>query len=290
MIHDNHSAAPSVSRRDALAQLAALAAMGVAAAPALASTLDAPRRIERIGLQLYTVRRAMAHDLLDTLNAIAAAGITEVEFAGYYEKSAAWWRTELSARGLTTPATHVGLPPTDTAWAPHLDLARQMGHRYVIVPFVGNDFRGVDGYRRLADRLNAGGALAQRLELTMGYHNHDFELSPLPSGENGLDVLLANTDPALVSFELDLYWCVKGGADPLRYLTQHSARFSCCHVKDAGPAPERDMRDVGAGTIDFRSIIATGRKGALRHWFIEHDNPTDPLASIAASARAMRAF
>jgi sugar phosphate isomerase/epimerase len=81
---------------------------------------------------------------------------------------------------------------------------------------------------------------------------------------------------------------VKAGQDPLAIMQRWPNRIVAVHVKDAGPAPERRMTDVGAGTIDFKTILATGRTQGLRHWFIEHDNPTDPLASITASAAALK--
>lgn len=250
--------------------------------------LERRLRIERIGLQLYTVRRAMATDLEGTIAAVAAAGITELEFAGYYNKSAQWWRDLMRGHGLTSPATHIGLPTTDAEWEPYFAMSKEMGHTYVIVPSVGNAYRGADGFKRLADRLNSGGALARAAGLRMAYHNHDFEFAPLDLGGNGMAVLLANADPSVVEFELDIYWAVKGGQNPLRMMTEHPNRFVCCHVKDAGPAPALEMMDVGAGTIDFESILTAGRKVGLKHWFIEHDQPKDALASIVASAAAMK--
>ena len=256
-----------------------------------AGALDDPTllRLDRIGLQLYTVRSALAKDLEGTIAAAAAAGVNELEFAGYYDRDANWWKAVLDRHQLTAPATHIGLPAKDEDWAPHFERANAMGHRYVIVPSSAREFRSPDGWKRLAERLNAGGELANRAGLRMGYHNHDYELSGA-EGARGLDVLLANTSPELVDFELDLYWVVKAGADPLTIMRAHPTRFACCHVKDAGPPPERAMLDVGAGTIDFKSILAAGRSQALRHWFIEHDNPRDPLETVRRGAAALKAM
>jgi sugar phosphate isomerase/epimerase len=87
---------------------------------------------------------------------------------------------------------------------------------------------------------------------------------------------------------MDIYWTVKAEQDPLALMKRWPNRIVAVHVKDAGPAPERKMMDVGAGTIDFKTILATGRKQGLQHWFIEHDTPTDPIASITASAAALK--
>jgi sugar phosphate isomerase/epimerase len=315
--HDASRGAADWSRRDALRALAA----GVVAPAALARALgaqgrqgvadgaatgaDAVRdgegsavgagpargaRIDRIGLQLYTVRRAMATDLEGTIAAVAAAGVREVEFAGYHDKPATWWRATLERHGLTSPSTHLGLPRTDGDWAPLLDQSVAMGHRWVIVPFVGAEFRGSRAaWQRLAARLNALGERCRPLGLRAGYHNHDFEFAPV-EGTTGFDIIAAETDPTLVDLELDLYWTVKGGHDPLAHFARLPGRITCCHVKDAGPAPERAMRDVGAGTLDFKGILAAGRRAGLAHWFIEHDNPADPVASVRASAAAMQGY
>jgi sugar phosphate isomerase/epimerase len=248
----------------------------------------AGRRIERVGLQLYTVRKALAKDLEGTIAAIAAAGVRELEFAGYYEKSAVWWRTLLGRHGLTTPATHVGLPRTDAEWAPHFAFAKELEHTWVIVPWLGNADRvDVASWRRVADRLNRAGEMAKRAGVNLGYHNHDFEFARV-GDTTGFEILMAHTDPALVDFELDLYWAVRAGQDPIAMMSRWNGRFTCCHVKDAGPPPARTMLDVGAGTIDFEGILDAGRAQGLRHWFIEHDNPADPMASVRASALAMQ--
>ena len=243
--------------------------------------------LESIGLQLYTVRRAMAQDLEGTIAAIADAGVTELEFAGYYERDALWWNSLLSRHGLTAPATHIALPSNDSGWAPHFERANAMGHRYVIVPSSSTQFRNPDGWKRLSDRLNSAGQLASNAGLRMGYHNHDYELTG-EVGQRGLDILLANTSADLVDFELDIYWAVKAGTDPLTLLREHPTRFACCHVKDAGPPPERAMMDVGEGTIDFKTLIEFGRQNALKHWFIEHDNPRDPMETVRRGATVLK--
>jgi sugar phosphate isomerase/epimerase len=92
---------------------------------------------------------------------------------------------------------------------------------------------------------------------------------------------LNETDPGHVDFEIDLYWIIKGGCDPLDYFETHPGRFTLCHVKDM--AEGGDMADVGSGRIDFAAIFAQRRQAGLQYFFVEHDNPPDPLASIASS-------
>jgi len=292
-MHSSSFSESALSRREVLRLLAAGVA-GSALLPALtyatSSDDEARRRIGRIGLQLYTVRSALSKDIEGTIAAVAAAGITELEFAGYYNKSPAWWTELLKKHALTAPATHEALPATDDGWPAIFDRAKGMGHEIVIVPFVSNTYRGTrDNWMRLAERLDTGAQQAKAAGLQFAYHNHDFEFAPV-EGTTGYDILTSQTDASLVKLELDMYWAVKAGRDPLEIMTRHSGRVICCHVKDASAAPERTMLDVGAGTIDFKTLLAKGRTVGLKHWFIEHDQPTDPLASIRASAAAMLKF
>ncbi|MEY4855592.1 MAG: hypothetical protein RLZZ97_422 [Gemmatimonadota bacterium] len=292
----------ALSRREAL-QLLAAGMAGSAVLPALAAAASsadssadssaesrhvaARRRIGRIGLQLYTVRSALSKDIEGTIAAVAAAGITELEFAGYFGKTPAWWSALLKRHALTAPATHEALPVTDDGWPAIFDRAHGMGHAIVIVPNVGNNYRGTrDNWMKLSERLNAGAQKAKAAGLQFAYHNHEFEFAPV-GDTTGYEILTANTDASLVKLELDLYWAVKAGRDPLEIMTAHQGRVICCHVKDASAAPERTMLDVGAGTIDFKMLLDKGRKLGLTHWFIEHDQPTDALASVKASVAAM---
>ena len=280
----------ALSRREVL-QLLAAGMAGSAVLPALATAasgdFETRRRIGRIGLQLYTVRSALAKDLEGTIAAVAAAGITELEFAGYYGKTPEWWSELLRKHHLTAPATHEALPATDDGWPAIFDRAKGMGHEIVIVPFVGNNYRGTrDNWMKLSERLNTGAQKAKAAGLQFAYHNHDFEFAPV-GDTTGYEILTSNTDASLVKLELDMYWAVKAGRDPLEIMTTHKGRVICCHVKDASAAPERKMLDVGAGTIDFKMLLDKGRKLGLKHWFIEHDQPVDALASIKASAAAM---
>jgi sugar phosphate isomerase/epimerase len=108
----------------------------------------------------------------------------------------------------------------------------------------------------------------------VGFHNHDVEFRPV-DGRLPMDILVAETDPALVTFELDLYWISVAGHDPVTYLNSHPGRFSMVHVKDMDGSEERRMVDPGEGTIDFPGIYAARERAGIRHWFVEHDRPAD---------------
>jgi sugar phosphate isomerase/epimerase len=284
---DGGSPARSMSRREALGALGAAAA-GALALPRVVAAFER-HGVSRppVGVQLYTVRALMQRDLDGTLAALAAAGVREVEFAGYFDRTPAALRQRLDTLGLTAPAAHVPLPATAAGWEPVLDAAAALGHRWCVVPWVGNDVRAsLDGWRRLADALNDAGRRAAERGLRVAYHNHDFEFA-VQDGRVAFDVLADALDPALVDLELDLYWAVKAGRDPAAIFAARPGRFPLWHLKDAGPAPERAMRDVGAGTIDFAALFARAAEAGLRHAFIEHDNPPEPMASVRASVAAL---
>ena len=250
---------------------------------------------EAWGLQLYTVRSLMASDVERTLADVARIGYGEVEFAGYFGRTPAQIRAALDAEGLTAPAVHLSLGELRTGFEAHAEAAAEIGHRYLVLPYLaGRERPGsgggeeptalVAGYRRLADELNSIGERCDQAGLRFAYHNHDFELQAVEVDEEEvrpLDVMLENTDPDLVRFEIDLFWLVHGGGDPLDYFWRHPGRFELCHVKDRTPRGE--MVDVGAGVIDFEGIFERDGQAGLIHYFVEHDSPPDPTASVRAS-------
>ncbi|MGH7547545.1 MAG: sugar phosphate isomerase/epimerase family protein [Gemmatimonadales bacterium] len=240
------------------------------------------RRLGRIGLQLYTVREHLAKDFDGTLARVAALGYREVEFAGYFGKQPREVRALLVQHGLTAPATHVGLGAPDQ-WRAALEAAQLIGSRYVVVAWIPAEARRtLDDYKRFAAAFNRSGEEARTAGMQFGYHNHDFEFTPM-EGHLPYDLLLAETDPTLVQFEMDLYWITKGGQDPLTYFARYPGRFPAVHVKDSMGPPEHRMVDVGAGTIDWRKIFARHEQAGIHHYFVEHDQPADAFASIRAS-------
>jgi sugar phosphate isomerase/epimerase len=224
----------------------------------------------------------MERDFDGTLAQVAAIGYREVEFDSYFGRTPAQVRDALTRNGLGAPSAHTPLPANDEAWARKLDIARAIGHEWVVIPWLDPAVRRTqEDWVRFAARLDTLATAAQRAGLRLAYHNHDFELAR--TGDSvPLDLLLARTDPKKVDFEMDVYWVTKAGADPLMYLGRHPGRFPLLHLKDATAKPEQRMVDVGSGVIDFARIISAA-KPALRHVFAEHDDPADPLATARAS-------
>ena len=255
--------------------------LGACASPARGAT----RKIPRVGLQLYTVRGEMQRDLPGTLARVAQIGYREVEFAGYFGRSPSEIRALVEQNGLTAPSSHVGYPELGDAWTKILADAKAAGHTYVTVPWIPEQARGsADAYRRVADLFNRAAQQAKDAGLRFAYHNHDFEFVPA-GGAIPYDLLVQHTDPALVDFEMDLYWTVKGGHDPISYFDRFPGRFTLVHVKDATAAPERKMTNVGGGSIDFRRIFShdANHGSRIRHFFVEHDQPMDAMESVKQS-------
>lgn len=278
-----------MDRRDFLSTAAATALAGLGLGACRQGTSADSGRLERLGLQLYTVRDRMEGDAAATLRAVADVGYREVETAGLFALSPTQFRAALDEAGLVSPAGHFGIDVVRRQPDTLIGIARTLGQQWVVVPWLDEAERTVEGYQRAADDLNRFGASARDAGIRVAYHNHDFEFEPLGDGRTGYDVLLEATDPTLVDMELDLFWAVKGGHDPVALFTAYPGRFPLCHVKDMTDiAGTQEMVAVGEGEIDFAGIFRHADQAGLRHYFVEHDNPGDPIASIRTSYQHLR--
>jgi sugar phosphate isomerase/epimerase len=279
------------TRRNFLATLG-VAALGIASRDALADgVLLAPKRkLKKVGLQLYTVRDLMKADLPGTLRRVAQIGYKEVEFAGYFGRSPSQIRALLKQNGLTSPSSHIGLDILEKDPVSAFADAKAIGHQWATVPYIPEERRKtVDDWNRIIDLLNRLGPQAKAAGLRLAYHNHDFEIRPV-NGVRPLDMMLDKTDPSLVDFEMDLYWVVFGGGDPMDFFNRHPKRFAMVHVKDSAGPPDNKMVDVGKGTIEFPRIFAQSDKAGIKHYFVEHDQPADPIATIRNSYQYLHAL
>jgi sugar phosphate isomerase/epimerase len=264
-------------------------AQSLAAAAGRTAMSRAARPLAAIGIQLYTVRDAMAADFEGTLERLAGMGYDEVEFAGYFGRSPARVRTLLDGLGLAAPAAHVPLAALRDDLEATLDTAAAAGHTWVVCPWIAPAERTSDGYRHLADVLNRAGEAGRRAGLRVAYHNHEFEFEPLDGVDTvPFELLLRRTDPTLVDFELDLYWVSQAGHRPLDWFARHPGRFTLVHVKDMDGSPERRMVDPGRGVIDFPAILDRREQAGILHWFVEHDQPEDPFGTAAVGLDYLR--
>lgn len=273
-----------MDRRAFLGQAALLAAP-FAAPRSLRALGSPPASLDKIGLQLYTVRQAMEQSVERTLLQVAEIGYKEVEFAGYFNRPPRAIRQLLDRNDLKAPSAHVGLDVLRTGWYRRLNEAAEMGHKWLVVPSLPESERdSLDAIKRTAELLNRAATDAKTYKIRVGFHNHDVEFTEV-EGRRIFDVLLEETDAELVDFEMDLYWITKAGADPFDYFARFPGRFPLVHVKDSSGAPAHRMTEVGKGAIDFKRLFAARRQAGMKHFFVEHDNPADPMASVGTSFR-----
>ncbi len=256
---------------------AALAVGAAGALPGVASAEGAGRgghwglRVpkDKISIQLYTLRSILETDLEGTLDALADIGYRKVELAGTYGRSATEFRKLLDARGIRATSTHVGIDgDIDQAIAD----AKILGNLRSNVAWA--NFGTIAEWEAFADRLEAAGKAYRRAGIGFGYHNHNQEFA-LVDGVRPYDVLTQRTSRRNVSFEMDLYWVVAGGADPVREFYRIPGRVKQYHVKDR--APDGGFADLGEGTIDFRRIFRATRPLEVEEYIVENDQPVDPL-------------
>lgn len=263
-------------------------ATAAAAMLPLSPNFDRRDRISRIGVQLYTVRDQMKVSVERTLGQVAGIGFKEVEFAGYFNRPPRAIRQLLDDNGLTSPANHIGLDALRGAWNRTLADAAEIGHKWLVIASVNdNDRNTVDAIKRTADLIHKAAEDARFYKIKLAYHNHEEEFRPV-GGRPMFDQLLELTKPSELQVEMDIYWITKAGADPLAYFARWPGRFPMVHVKDAGPPPEYKMEDVGKGTINWARIFSHRKEAGIKHYFVEHDSPTDPMASIKASYEYLR--
>ena len=299
---------PAVSRRAFLGTAAAVSCLAAATgfpAPARRRPFFASHDLA-VGLQLYTLGDAPYRDLDGTLQTLAGIGYRIVESVGLMKRTAPEFRAALDRAGLSCPSAHVPLQ-ADSGGGPSLagDLGRlaadmhRVGVKYVVVPIFavpqrfGAPRKGEDGlqflsraaremtaddWQRLAAQLNEKGTALKREGVKLGYHNHNVEFTKVGPG-TAYDLLLENTDPDAVSFEMDVGWVAAAGVDPIPLLRAHRHRFRLMHVKDmkASTLPNNafkmDPADVGSGALDWKTILPVGYEAGVRYYYVEQEPP-----------------
>jgi sugar phosphate isomerase/epimerase len=243
-----------------------------------------------IGVQLYTLRDLAKADLARTLAAVARAGYKEVEFAGYYGHPPTVVRRMLDDNGLVSPSFHVSIDDFTRLAEVMVDDALIIGQKYVTISWIDARDRTVDGYKRIAARFNELGLIARGDKLLLAYHNNAYEFVPVEGGRSGYEIILEEAEPANLVLQADVFWMQRAGQDPLAWFTKHPGRFHMMHLKDMGRPPKKAMLDVGSGTTRWGTMVAAAKRAGVRHFFVEHDEPKDPVRSITASYRYLRAL
>ncbi|MCK0127633.1 sugar phosphate isomerase/epimerase [Erythrobacter sp. F6033] len=264
------------------AALMGLGALSGCSAPTGEEDADAAKPIYDgvLGVQLYTVRDLFEADPRATLEALAGIGFKDCETAGLFDHEAADIRAMMDDLGLMSRSAHVRLPQLRDDFSTAIEEAKVLGQDRLYLGWIPEEERTLDKYRALAELLNQRGEEAKAADMMVGYHNHEFEFID-EAGTNGYDILLAETDPELVTMEIDFFWAAEAGIEPASLFEKAPGRFTSCHIKDRTSSGE--MVSVGDGTIDFASHFALAEKAGLERFYVEHDNPNDPLASVGRS-------
>ncbi|WP_332712253.1 sugar phosphate isomerase/epimerase family protein [Pelagibacterium mangrovi] len=262
------------------------------AAPALAqdagqSHLGIP--VEKIGLVGFTVRSQIGEDPRGTLQAVTECGIENIEFSGpnFDGPVPSFQGVEVPAIqefaeefGFNVPSLGVNAEHLTDQLDQVIEAAQTVGATYVRIS--GGPDEGEDAtayYTDLAAMLNEAGAGLSEAGITVAYHNHGHEFEDLGNGQSGYDILLSETDPELVSFELDLYWAIIGAADAVELIEANPGRFPLLHVKDAQNvtnaegAEEITFATVGKGFINFQEVFDLSDVAGVDYYFIENDRP-----------------
>ena len=264
-----------------------IAAFVLASLPAFAADTDT------LGLQLWSLRAQLTASIPQGMAEAKSLGFTEVESAGTYKHPAKELRAMADANGVKIVGAHIGYGDLQSDLAGSIDQAKTLGASYVIVAWVPHEGPfTVDQAKVAAANFNKWGAALKKEGLKFGFHTHGYEFRPLADGTSAFDVMMAETDPDLVFCEMDVFWVVQGGIDPVKLLQKYPGRFKALHIKDMkkgapvglyeGHAPASDNVIVGQGSMDWPAIIAQSRKSGVQYYFIE-DETSDPVGNIPPS-------
>ena len=254
----------------------------------------------KMGLQLFTIRDAMAKDPIGSLKTAALLGYQDLETYGYdgekdmyYGFKSSEFKTILEDLQLTATSGHYGF--SDYLLKPMDDLnrfvdqcivgAKALGKNYITWPWLAPEHRSMDKFKLLAEKLNAIGERVGQAGLGFAYHNHDFEFTD-HHGENGYDVILYETDPELVKLQMDLYWVVHScKLSPKQLVANHPGRYVMWHIKDMDKVT-RDYTELGNGSIDYTEVLPDPVQSGLEFYYLEQGGnfATDAMQSIADSA------
>jgi sugar phosphate isomerase/epimerase len=274
-----------MQRREFIHTVGAAAAGGLVTPPFSRSV----KQLQRVGLELYAVRHAMARDPERTLTQIRSVGYDDVELLwslGNFGRTPAQVAATLKQEGLRAPSAHISPVVILVGWQRSLDTAKQLGHEYLIVPDLGETARTLDDWREWADHFNAAGAVARRAGIWLAFHNEPDHMKPI-DGMVPYDVFIGRLDPSVVRLQLDVGNMVMGGGDPMRYLEQHRDRYWSFHLKDVLPDRSADT-ELGHGTFDFKRFLAAVPALDSKPCYVEQEGAADELAAARSNVQYLR--
>ena len=286
-----------MQNRKQFIRLAGTAAAGVALTGLSGFSLSACERhtgMKTFGIQLYTLRDVLPADPKNVLKQLAAYGYKEIE--SYEGPDGMFWgmtpqafRSYMDDLGMAIVSSHCDI---DKEFEKKAADAAAIGMKYLVCPWVGPQPK-LEDFKKLAASFNEKGEICRKNGIRFAYHNHDYSFKPL-EGRLPQELLMNETDPELVDFELDIYWVVTAGEDPEAWLKKYPGRFTLCHVKDRSKTPGADNGqnsvNLGTGTIDFKKVLKTAKENGMEYFIVEQEfyAGSTPLKSAEAGARYMR--
>ena len=250
------------------------------------------RKINEIGLQVYTIRDAIKEDWQGGLRRVAEIGYDTIESGALYGGTVETHLAFLQEIGLKNISGGGNMSSLETGLQQIINESLQVGRKYVVCFWPWSETLTAetpDAWLKVAEQLNAFGEQCKSHDLAFAYHNHDLEFIK-GDGKQPYDVLLENTDPELVGMEIDLYWMKKGGKEPVDYLQKYPGRFPLWHIKDMADDEQQSFACVGDGIIDFVEIFKLADIAGLQHIFVEQDQPKDSMACIESSYSSLNSM
>jgi sugar phosphate isomerase/epimerase len=293
----------TLSRRNLLvgsgAALALTACGGGVSERVEATTPVAKRQIEKIGLQTYTFREALGQDFRGTLQMIKDVGYDYVELneRNYAEKTPSELKALLDEIGLPSPATHISYDNLENNVSGLIETAKTLQTEYMILPYIADDQRSLEDWKRHAALLNSAGEKLADQGVKLAYHNHQFEFDDLGGGTTAMEILMNETDPRYNNFELDFFWANLAKQDIPALLRKYPGRFPLSHVKDMKGSPDvaiaenysyedihqKLMVDVGQGDSPFDTYLALNDISGMTYFIAENDGPKKPYRQSAVN-------
>ena len=249
-------------------------------------------KLDRIGLELYAVRRAMRADPERTLAAVRAMGYDDVELLWSFDNFARTpqqVRATLDHEGLRAPSAHMAPEIILKDWDKSLEKAQLLGHQYLVVPSLPDETQhSLDAWRQWADRFNTAGTVARHAGIWLAFHNEPDHMTPI-DGAVPYDVFVERLDPTAVRLQLDVGNMLMGGGDPTRYLERYRDRYVSFHLKDVVADRSRDT-ELGTGAFDFKRFLAAVPNVNDKPCYVEQETPADEMASARTNIAFLRAL
>jgi len=283
-----------MKRNEFLKLSGGLALAGLASKSGFASFTGEAAKLKNFGIQLWSVRDDLAKDPKEVLKQLASYGYTQIE--SFEGKGGMFWgmtnsefKTYMDQLGMKIISSHCDINKDFEKKAAE---AAAIGMKYLICPYKGPQ-KDLDAFKKFAEEFNQKGEICKKNGIRFAYHNHDYSFANM-NGEMGQDIMMKNTDPKLVDFELDMYWVVAAGQDIEAWLKKYPTRFRLCHVKDrkkGAPLTDKDESVVvGTGSINYPKILKTAKKYGMEYYIVEQEKweGTTPMQAAQADAVYMK--